>query len=102
MSPVINDKDIEDIIAKYEGLVSRREALSQGVVKVETVLTERRRALKKVMDEAIAAGIDPNKVQEELQRLREVLDLKVNNFAVELEAGENLLRPMLKEVREGS
>ena len=102
MATAINDKDIEDIIARYEGLVARRDVLSQGKVEVETVLTERRRTLKKVMDGATAAGYDPNKIQEELQRLREVLDLKIDNFATELEVGENLLRPMLKEIREGS
>jgi hypothetical protein len=102
MSPTINDKDIEDIVAKYEALTTKREALSQNKVKLEAELSARKRALKKVMDEATEAGFDPNKIQEELQRSREVLDLKMSNFAAELEEGENMIRPMLKELRETS
>jgi hypothetical protein len=99
MSP-INDKDIDDIVSRYESLTSRRGDLAQGKVKVETVLTERRRTLKKVMDEATEAGHDPNKIQEEVQRAKEVAMVKLDNYEVELTEGENLLRPMLKEIRE--
>jgi hypothetical protein len=100
MSPTINDKDIDDIIAKYEGLTTKRETLSQNKVKVEAELSARRRVLKKVMDEATEAGYDPNKIQEELQRAKEVVMVKLDNFAAELEEGENMVRPMLKELRE--
>jgi hypothetical protein len=100
MSPTIQDKDINDIIATYEALVNRREALSQSKVKVEAELSARRRALKKVMDETREAGYDPDKIQEELQRAKEVVMLKMENFATELEEGENMIRPMLKELRE--
>jgi len=100
MSPTINDKDIDDIITKYEGLTTKRETLSQNKVKVEAELSARRRILKKVMDEATEAGYDPNKIQEELQRAKEVVMVKLDNFAAELEEGENMVRPMLKELRE--
>jgi predicted nucleic acid-binding Zn-ribbon protein len=102
MSPTINDKDIDDIVAQYEALTSRRETLSQNKVKLEAELSARKRALKKVMDEATEAGYDPNKIQEELQRTKEVLDLKMSNFSAELEEGENMIRPMLKELREST
>jgi predicted nucleic acid-binding Zn-ribbon protein len=100
MSPTINDKDIDNIVAQYEALTSRRETLSQNKVKLEAELSARKRALKKVMDEATEAGYDPNKIQEELQRTKEVLDLKMSNFEAELEEGETMIRPMLKELRE--
>jgi chromosome segregation ATPase len=100
MSPTINDKDIDDIVTRYETLTAKRETLSQNKVKLEAELSARRRALKKVMDEATEAGYDPNKIQEELQRAKEVLDLKLDNFKTELEEGESMVRPMLKELRE--
>jgi chaperonin cofactor prefoldin len=100
MSAPINDKDIEDLVARYENLSARRSELIQNKVKIETVLTERRRTLKKVMDEATEAGLDPNKIQEEVQRAKEVVMMKIDNCEVELTEGENILRPMLKEIRE--
>ncbi len=100
MATTITDKDIDDIVAKYEGALTRRDTLSQNKNKLEAIGSERKRALKKVMDETRAAGYDPDKIQDELQRSKEVADLKVNNLIADLDEGENLIRPMLKELRE--
>ena len=96
----ITDKDIEGIVAQYETLVTKRDNLSQNKVKLEAELSARKRALKKVMDETREAGYDPEKIKEELQRAEEVVRLKMEVFKTELEEGENIIRPMLKELRE--
>src|SRR5512135_225685 len=96
----ITDKDIEGIVAQYETLVTKRDTLSQNKVKLEAELSARKRALKKVMDETREAGYDPDKIKEELQRAEEVVRLKMEVFKTELEEGENIIRPMLKELRE--
>lgn len=98
----ITDKDIDNIVTQYEGLTTKRETLAQNKLKVEAELSARKRALKTVMDDTRKAGYDPEKIGEELQRAKEVVMLKMNVFKAELEEGENMIRPMLKELREGS
>jgi hypothetical protein len=92
--------DIEGVIAQYEGLVTRRDALQQNKAKLDAEFSARKRVLKKVMDETREAGYDPDKIKEELQRTEEVVRIKMEVFKTELEEGENIIRPMLKEIRE--
>jgi hypothetical protein len=96
----ITDKDIDNMVTEYEALVTKRDTQSGNKVKLEAELSARKRALKKVMDETREAGYDPDKIQEELQRAYEVVRLKTEVFKAELEEGENIIRPMLKELRE--
>ncbi len=98
----ITDKDIDDIVATYDNLITRRDAFSQNKVKIEAELSARKRSLKTVMDDTRKAGYDPDKVQEELQRAKEVVMVKMDVLNAELEEAENIIRPMLKELREGA
>jgi len=96
---VVTEKDIEDLIHKFVNTNSRLDVLKQNKAKVEAVLDSRRQDLKKVMDQAIKSNFDPNKIHEELQRLYEVLSVKVSVLTTEVEDGENMIRPMLKEIQ---
>ena len=98
----ITEKDIEDIITRHGNLITKLDNFKQGKTKVEAVLDSRKQSLKKVMDETVKAGFDPNKIREELQRAVEVVTLKIEVLATELEEGEVQLRPMLKEIQGAS
>jgi septation ring formation regulator EzrA len=103
MTPTITDKDIdkdiENIVTKYNNLVTRLDAYKQNKAKIDAVRDTYKQSLKKVMDEAKKIDVDPDKIREELQRAYEVLALKVEVFGTEIEEGENIMRPMLKEIQ---
>ena len=92
------DKEVDDIVARYEALVPKYEILKQNKFKIEVVRDSRREDLKKVMDETKAAGYDPNKIRDELQRAKEVALVKLQVFETELEECEKIVKPMLKEL----
>lgn len=100
MIPGSMDKEVEDIIAKYDGCITRRDTLLRNQNQLEAERDARKRALKEIMDEARAAGYDPDKIPEEFQRAKEVALIKVDNFAADLTTGENMLSPILKKLRE--
>jgi len=96
---VITDtKGVEDIDARYRALIKRRETTHQNKVRVEAELQARKRALKEAMGACEKAGWDPNNLQEEVRRAREVLDIKMDNFEADLDTADNILKPMLKEI----
>jgi len=94
------DKDIEEIETRYKDLVSRKDALSTNKVKVEAEHAALKRQLKDAMEEAKKAGFDPNNLQEEIRHAKEVLLLKMDNFAADLAEGETQIAPMLKALKE--
>jgi len=94
------DKDIEDIEAKYKDLVARKDTLQANVTKVSTEHAVLKRQLKDAMEEAKKAGLDPNNLQEEIRRAKEVLLLKMDNFSADLTEGETQIAPMLKALKE--
>ena len=93
--------DIEAQDRRYKALLARRDALRDSKAQIEAELGARRRRLKDLMDEAKAAGFDPNNLQEEISKGSEVLRVKLDNFEAEIDAGEKELRPMLEEIRKG-
>ena len=94
----MEDKTIEQLDTDYKALTSRREQLVQNKVRVEAELAARKRSLKEAMDECKKAGFDPNNLQEEIRKAKEVLSIKMDNFRAELEASEEIIKPMLREI----
>lgn len=94
----MDDKNIEDIDARYKALLKRRDALQQSKVLVEAELAARKRALKEAMEECKKAGFNPDNLQDEIHRAKEVLAIKLDNFAADLDAAEAIMGPILKEV----
>lgn len=93
-------KDIGELIARYERLVARQSALKENKSTIEAELAARQRNLKKIMDEVKEAGYDPDNLQEEILKNTQVVELKLDTFEAELEAGEKIVDPMLKKIRE--
>jgi hypothetical protein len=50
------------------------------------------------MDEAREEGFNPNNLKEELQREAEAVQIKLNVLKGDIEAGEKIVEPILREI----
>ena len=89
---------IEELEVEYKLLNQRRDAIIQKKMQVEAELGSTRRDLKATMEECKKSNIDPDNIQEEIRRAREVLDLKISSYNADITAAENQLKPMMKEI----
>lgn len=94
-------KKIDDLVARHRGLLARRDSLQMDKGRVEAELEARKRILRKLMEEAKREGFDPNNLRSDLQRTAEVLQVKLDAFEADLQAGEKMIKPMLEEMRKG-
>ena len=93
-----NNISLEDLETRYKTLTQRGGILSQDKVRVDAAQTENKRTLKNIMEECKKNNWDPNTIQDDNRRAKEVLSLKLDNYESELNAAEVILRPMLKEI----
>lgn len=89
----------EEQIRRYKELLDRRASLDKKKTSLMATLQERKRVLKGHIDACKAAGYDPNTLREDLQHMVEVAKVKNDTFAVEIEAGETMIKPMLAEIK---
>lgn len=94
-------ESVRDLEERYRSLQERLGNLKTDKGMVEAELAARQRALKKHMDECLAAGYDPNNLPEEIRRAREVAGVKLDTFEADIEAGEKIVRPLVEEIRKG-
>ncbi|HED05663.1 MAG TPA: hypothetical protein ENI61_03135 [Ignavibacteria bacterium] len=96
-----DNDDGSDIEIKYKSLSERRDQLKLDHGTVTAHLEARQKNLKKYMDECRGLGFDPDNLETEIIRLRNVIELKMSTFEAELEASEKIIKPMLDDVRRG-
>ncbi|HEY8096060.1 MAG TPA: hypothetical protein VIE65_08155 [Methylobacter sp.] len=89
----------EDLEARYKNLTERQSSLEKNVVLLNARLESRKRDLKFAMDKCVDLGFDPNNLDSEIQRLREVIQVKLDTFEADIKAGEDLVAPMLIETK---
>lgn len=88
--------------ARYKDLVTRADAVNNAKIRLEAKRDSARSQLKEAMDEAKEAGLDPNNIEEEVQKAQQVLTIKLDNFQADVEAAEAIAKPMLKELQDKS
>lgn len=88
-----------DLDAKYKRLVQRRDSLQKDKNRIEAELEARRRTLKAQMEAAKNEGFNPDNLREDIRRNEEILALKLDNFEVELDEAEKIMKPMLEEIK---
>lgn len=93
----ISTDDLENL---YKSLVQRRDAAQRLHDVIEAEYNARKRQLKEKLDQARKDGFDPDKMQEEIKHNKEVIALKINTLAAEIDEAEKLMRPM-KQAIEG-
>lgn len=91
--------DIKSLTELWTALSERRARLASNKVKVEAELAARKNNLRRLMDECVAAGYDPNNLKEEIASQAEILRVKLNTMDADLTAAEGMMRPMLEEIR---
>lgn len=94
-------KEIEDVTEQHRVLVARRDELDRNKGRVDAALTERKRRLKQLMDEAREAGLDPDNLDQEIRRRIEVIRVKHETIVAELAEAEKMIKPMLEEIESG-
>jgi len=92
------EKTSEEIISKHKELVAKREKLVSNKMKIEAELNSRKRALKEAIDACKAAGFNPDTLGDDIKKLKEILNVKLNVFEADLSTAEDLMKPMLKEI----
>lgn len=97
----MDNSEVSQLESRHKELVERRDSLKGDVTKVEAELAARRRRLKALMAEAEKEGYDPNNIQEEIRKAKEVVRVKLDAFEADIQAGEKMVRPMLEEIRKG-
>lgn len=92
--------DVLELEARASRLSSRIEALEKAKFAIEAERDARKRALKSLMDECKKElGIDPNDLEDEIKKSKEVLSVKLQIVERDVEAAEKLLNPMLAEIQ---
>lgn len=91
----------EELETKASDLKSRIDSLSQKKMTVEAELSSRKRHLKSLMDECRKENLDPNNLEEEIQKVRQTLTVKLQILDRDVTAAEKILNPMIAEVQKG-
>lgn len=91
----------DDLIKRYESLLSQREDLVKNKMQLEAELSVRKRSLKEVMEECRKAGYDPDNLAEELRKAKDVLALKLDIFESDLKAASEIIKPLMAEIQNG-
>lgn len=89
---------IEDLDEKYKRLTQRRDSLQKDHNRVQAELEARKRNLKTQMEAAKKEGFNPDNLREDIRKSEEILALKLDNFAAELDDAERMMKPMLEEI----
>lgn len=92
---------LEELEVRHRRLLERASVLEKEKTTIEADLEAHKRSLRQYMDECRKAGFDPNNLQEEISKFMEVLSLKLDTFEADIKAGEEIVSPMLNEIRNG-
>lgn len=101
MSIATIDDSVEELELKVKSLNQQRDIQQRMKDKIEAHKDAARKNLKDLLDGARKAGFDPENLQEEIRHSKEVLVVKINTFAADLDESEKAMRPM-KQAIEGS
>lgn len=88
----------EEIEQRYKEITERIEKAKDGKMKVDAELNTRKRSLKEAMEEAKAAGFDPDSLPTDIQKTKEVLITKMDLIQNDLDRTEERLEPMLRSI----
>lgn len=95
------DTEIDSLENRYNSSLARRDVLKNNISTISAELSAHQRNLRKLMDEAIENGHDPDNLKEEIRKDIEVVSLKLDAFEADLEAGEKIVKPMVDNLRRG-
>lgn len=93
--------DTDDLVARHNKLSAEQKRLEADVTMINSELSARKNALKRLMDEAKAEGFDPNNLEEEIRRRQEVAKVKLDTWESEIKDATKIIEPMLREVNNG-
>jgi hypothetical protein len=91
---------IEEIEKRFKELKTRNQIASDNKTKIVTVLDMRRKDLKEKMQACRDSGNNPETLEQDINHLCEVLDIKMNNADADLTAAETIMAPMIKEINQ--
>lgn len=89
---------VDEIIKTHKDLSARRDKIVENKNRIEAELKVARRELEKAMNEAREEGFDPNNLEEDLKREVEIITIKLNTVKTDIEIGEKIIEPILKNI----
>jgi hypothetical protein len=90
----------EDQESRFKRLSQEGAALEKDAALVEAQLEAHKTTLRNLMDECRNdLGVDPNDLPGEIRRMEEVLRLKLDTYESDIRAGQELIAPMIAEIR---
>jgi len=94
-----SELSIDELEALYKTLTDKGTSLERDKNKIEARLAERKQTLKSYMEQAREEGFEPDKLQDDIRHMSEVIGTKLTIYRSELEAAEKIIRPMLAEIQ---
>ncbi len=92
------DKTVEEIESEWKALKARVDRNESNRTKLQTHLDMKKKELKDLIASCKAMGVDPEKIQDEVRRAKEVLSTKMDVLAADLKASEDMIAPLLREM----
>lgn len=90
---------VEDLVRRHKELLERRSTLERQKASILTLKKERTNRLAGLMAKCREAGFEPNDLREQVQHLASVAKVKLDTWNAEIEASENMIKPMLSEIK---
>lgn len=94
----MTDVSQDEIIKRYKTLSQKRDQLLTDKIKIEAELSARKRSLKEAIDSCKSAGFNPDTLTEDIKKLKEVINVKLDIFEADLKNAEDIMKPMIKEI----
>lgn len=89
---------MDDLEIRYKQYLTKREDILKKKLKIEAALSERKKNLKEAIDECRKLGYDPDTLQDDIKKLREILVTKLSVCESDIKEVEEQIAPMLKEI----
>ena len=89
---------MSDIEERYEKLSTRIASLEQTKMKLDAELDAKKRVLRSSMEDCKKAGFNPDTIDDEIKKLKEVLVVKLDVLEADVASAEDQMRPMMKEI----
>ncbi len=96
--PVDQNSDIKAIEEEYQSLCAKLSVLEKEHSRVSAAAEERKRNLRNDLEECRQAGFNPDTLQQDLQRNREVIITKLGVLNADIAEYGEQLKPLVAEI----
>lgn len=96
--PAISSEDIQNYEKQFQNLTSRREKLVQAKAKLEVHVDSKKSQLAQHLKEIRALGSDPETIDQDIVRLKSVVEKKISVLNEDFDTSERLFENAMKHI----